>query len=213
MQLQEYNLQIKHISGAQNFFADVLSRNPTGLTTELHRLKNSKQEISVAKVDLKIDKGILKQLKKLPKLQQGNPNLQTIKEEIQTNPAKVHAKYSLKNGIVCTKDHNKHKYWRIMLPKELEAPIFKYVHQSLGHSGTDKCLHQISEMFYIRNLGRKLRKFVASCDTCQKVKHPNKAIKVELLSHLPKNPGDLTAVDFYGPLPAGRGGMKHLFVS
>jgi hypothetical protein len=68
-------------------------------------------------------------------------------------------------------------------------------------------------MFYIRNLGRKLWKFVASCDTCQKVKHPNRAVKVEPLSHLPKNPGDLTAVDFYGPLPTGRGGVKHLFVS
>jgi hypothetical protein len=35
---------------------------------------------------------------------------------------------------------------------------------------------------------------------------------VEPLSHLPRNPGDLIAVDLYGPLPTDRGGVKHLFV-
>jgi hypothetical protein len=99
-----------------------------------------------------------------------------------------------------------------MLSKELEIPIFEYVHQSLGHLGTDKCLHQILAMFCIKNLGRKLRKFIASCDTCQKVKHPNRAIKVEPLSHLPKSPGDLVAVDLYGPLPTDRSGVKYLYV-
>jgi hypothetical protein len=196
MQLQEHNLQIKHISGAQNFFAGILSRNPTGLTPELRKLKNSKQEVLVGKVDLKIDKGIFKQLKELPRLQQRDPNLQKIKERIQTDPARFQENYSFQNGISCTKDSHNYKYWRIMLPNELEIPIFKYIHQSLGHLGTDKCLRQISEMFYVRNLGRRLRKFIASCDTWQKVKHPNRAIKEESVSHLPKNPGDLTAVDF-----------------
>jgi hypothetical protein len=212
MQLQEYPLQIKHISGTQNFFADILSRNPADLTPELRKLKNSKQEVLVAKVDLKIDKGILKHLKEMPKLQEKNSNLRKIIEEIQANPVKVCGKYSFQKGIVCKKDQNNYPYWRIMLPRESEIPIFKYVHQALEHLGTDKCLYQISEMFYIKNLGRKLRKFIASCDTCQKVKHPNRAIKIEPLSHLPRNPGELIAVDVYGPLPAGRGGVKHLFV-
>jgi hypothetical protein len=212
MQLQEYNLQIKHISGAQNFFADILSRNPTGLTPELRKLKSSKQEVLVGKVNLKVDRGIFKQLKELPRLQQGDSDLQKIKERIQADPVKFQEKYSFQNGILCTKDSHNYRYWRIMLPSELEIPIFKYIHQSLGHLGTDKCLRQISEMFYVRNLGRRLRRFIASCDTCQKVKHPNRAVKEESCSHLPKGPGDLTAVDFYGPLPTGRGGVKHLFV-
>jgi hypothetical protein len=156
MQLQGYNLQIKHISGTQNFFADILSRNPAGLTPELCKLQNRKQEVSVAKVDLKIDKEVLKQLKELPKLQQEDPSLQKFREEIQANPVKDNKKYLIQQGILCFKDQNKYQYWRIMLPKELEIPIFKYVHQSLGHLGTNKCLHQISAMFYIKNLGRTL---------------------------------------------------------
>jgi hypothetical protein len=34
MQLQEYDLTVTHIGGADNFFADALSRNPTGLNNE-----------------------------------------------------------------------------------------------------------------------------------------------------------------------------------
>jgi hypothetical protein len=67
MQLQEYPLQIKHISGNQNFFADILSRNPADLTPELRKL-NSKQKVLVAKVDLKIDKGILKTFERITKI-------------------------------------------------------------------------------------------------------------------------------------------------
>jgi putative transposase len=44
------------------------------------------------------------------------------------------------------------------------------------------------------------------------VKHPNWAANIEPLPHLPKKPGELTAVDFYGPLPTGRGGVKYILV-
>jgi hypothetical protein len=36
MQLQEYDLTVTHRSGADNFFADALSQNPTGLSNEKH---------------------------------------------------------------------------------------------------------------------------------------------------------------------------------
>jgi hypothetical protein len=99
-----------------------------------------------------------------------------------------------------------------MLPKVLELNTIEYVHQYLGHAGTDKCYNQISSTFYIKNLGRKIRKYVASCNVCQKVKHPNWTVKIEQLPHLPKKPGELTAVDFYGPLPVGRGGVRYILV-
>jgi hypothetical protein len=44
------------------------------------------------------------------------------------------------------------------------------------------------------------------------VKHPNRADEIERISHLPTKPGDLLAVDLYGPLPIGRGKVKYLFV-
>jgi hypothetical protein len=56
MQLQEYDLRIVHISGANNLFADTLSRNPIGLSQETRDLVMKPSEIFVAKVDLGTDR-------------------------------------------------------------------------------------------------------------------------------------------------------------
>jgi len=52
MQIQEYNLHIQHIRGADNFLADMMSRNPAGLcerdTKELFKPK----ELMVATINL-----------------------------------------------------------------------------------------------------------------------------------------------------------------
>ncbi|PNF28428.1 hypothetical protein B7P43_G15944 [Cryptotermes secundus] len=71
---------------------------------------------------------------------------------------------------------------------------------------------QIAHTFHLKSLGRKVRKFVAHCDICQRVKHPNRSYEIERISHLPTRPGELLTVDLYGPLPTGRGGVKHLLV-
>jgi hypothetical protein len=212
LQLQEYDLQINHISGARNFFADILSRNPVGLTPELRRFQRKRQEINVAKINLEINQTVLQQMKNLQGLQQADPYLQETIGKVQKEPDKYAFKHHVKQDLLCCKDQKEHPYWRIMLPKVLELPTLKYVHQCLGHAGTDKCYGHIVSTFYIKNLGRKIRRYVASCDTCQKVKHPNWAVKIEQLPHLPKKPGELTAVDFYGPLPVGRGGVRYLLV-
>jgi hypothetical protein len=67
-------------------------------------------------------------------------------------------------------------------------------------------------MLLLKNIGRKVQKFVASCDTCQRVKHPNRALDIEERSHLPEGPGELCSIDFYGLLPTGRGGVRYILV-
>jgi hypothetical protein len=81
-----------------------------------------------------------------------------------------------------------------MLPNNLERKIFKYVYLSLGRLGVDKYLEEITCVFHVRNLGRKLRKFIAYCDVCQKTKHPNRSVDVEEKHHFSKKPGDVCAV-------------------
>jgi hypothetical protein len=53
--------------------------------------------------------------------------------------------------------------------------VIMYVHTSLGHLGVDKCVDQVAHSSHIKNLGRKIRKFIARCDKCQRVKYPNKS--------------------------------------
>ena len=62
-----------------------------------------------------------------------------------------------------------------MLPSTLDNLVIKYVHTTLGHLGVDKYMDQVAHSFHIKNLGRKIRKYIARCDTCQRVKYPNKS--------------------------------------
>jgi hypothetical protein len=212
MQLQEYNLNVIHISGANNFLADALSRNPTGLREEDRGLVRKPREILIAKIDLLVDKNLKKELDNLDQHQSSDPKLRELRTRLERDPATVNDRYLLKNDILYSKNDKAHPYWRAILPRNLEYRVIEYVHTLLGHQGTDKCVHQIAHSFVLKNLGRKVRKYVSQCDTCQRVKHPNRAYEIGSSSHLPAAPGELVTIDLYGPLPAGRGGVKNVLV-
>jgi hypothetical protein len=96
------------------------------------------------------------------------------------------------------------------LPACLEERAIQYTHTSLGHLGLEKCVKQIKQAYHLKNLGHKVRKYIACCDTCQRVKFPNSAITTEERSHLPNKPGSLCAIDLFGSLPTSRGGVKYI---
>ena len=73
-------------------------------------------------------------------------------------------------------------------------------------------MDQIAHSFHIKNLGRKIKKFIARCDTCQWVKYPNKSYTTQERSYFPARPGDLCAPDLFGPLPVARGGVRYILV-
>jgi hypothetical protein len=58
-----------------------------------------------------------------------------------------------------------------------------------------KCLEAIRYMFQVKDLGKKLRKFIASCDVCQRVEHSKRSTTIEEKHHFPTRPGDVGAVD------------------
>ena len=68
------------------------------------------------------------------------------------------------------------------------------------------------DTFHFRNLGRKLKNFIADCDICQRSKHMNRAYYVTEKRLLPKRPGELCAVDLYGSLPTSRVYVRYIFV-
>ena len=70
----------------------------------------------------------------------------------------------------------------------------------------------MAHTFYVKNLGRNVRKILCCCDVCQRVKRPNRSYEIESRKHLPKKPGDLCALDFYGQLPVGRGCVRYTVV-
>jgi len=166
----------------------------------------------VHKIQVYEDKTLKKKLQTLVTFQDADERLAAIKGKFTSHPITVKDRYKLQENVLyCREDKNQHR-WKAMLPDNLEQKIFKYVHLSLGHLGVDKCLEEIKCVFHVRNLGRKLSKFIACCDVCRKTKHPNSSVDVEKKHHFPKKPGDVCAADIYCSLPISRGGVRYILV-
>jgi len=84
--------------------------------------------------------------------------------------------------------------------------------QKFSHLGIEKCMQQIKQAYHLKILGHKVRKFIACCDTCQRVKFPNRTIRTEERSNLPRKPGSSCAIDLFGSLPSSCGGVKYVLV-
>ena len=177
-------------------------------TKELFKPK----EVMVAAINLGIDSSVEESLKEIATFQARDKRIQEIIQSVERNQEGASKNVMVQNNILYSKDSHKYTYWRPVLPADLEISVLRYVHTSLGHLGTEKYMAQIANTFHVKGLGRKVRKFISRCDTCQRVKYPNRSCAVQNLSYLPTKPGDLCVVDFYGPLPVGRFGFRYIFV-
>lgn len=71
----------------------------------------------------------------------------------------------------------------------------------------------MTEDFYYRGLRHLVNRFIATCDSCQRNKYSNRNSSAPMQHVIPQRPGDLLSIDFYGPLPVSRGGVKHILVT
>jgi hypothetical protein len=69
LQIQDYDLEIQHIPGGQNSFADILSRNPAGLSPNQITTLTKSRELLPANINLNIDLSIKKTQRDLGNLQ------------------------------------------------------------------------------------------------------------------------------------------------
>ena len=82
VQLQEYDLEIRHIKGVQNHLADILSLNPSGMTDEQTRDLTQPDQVMVHHIEGYKDKDLKKELKALADLQDTDEKLAVIKSRI-----------------------------------------------------------------------------------------------------------------------------------
>ena len=67
--LQQYNIELRHVKGAHNYLADIISRNPAGLNVTEIRNLTKRNTIMVNAINLSIDKSVCKDLRNLGELQ------------------------------------------------------------------------------------------------------------------------------------------------
>jgi hypothetical protein len=73
LQSQEYDMHISHISGTQNYLADIISRHPAGLTLEQIKQLTRPRYVMMAAIRLNIDPQVKKELKDLAAYQDNDP--------------------------------------------------------------------------------------------------------------------------------------------
>ena len=100
---------------------------------------------------------------------------------------------------------------RAIIPVGVSSKIIAECHEIYGHIGSRKCYRLLCEDFYCPHLYRTIRKQISTCVSCQKNKVYVQGSYAEMQNILPTRPGELVSLDFYGPLPAGKYGLKYIF--
>ena len=101
-------------------------------------------------------------------------------------------------------------YWKdlIYVPKDdklRESIIVKnHDHPIAGHPGAKRTKSLMLTKFYWPNLGKDVKKYVESCDRCQKTKTKRKTTVLHP-HNVPENPWETISIDIIGPLPESSG--------
>jgi hypothetical protein len=77
LQLQEYDKEISHIRGTQKYLADIISRNPAGLTSGKIKQLARHRDIMFATMKLKIDPQVKKELMEIAAFQDKDPHIKS----------------------------------------------------------------------------------------------------------------------------------------
>jgi hypothetical protein len=83
--IQQYDIEICHVEGANNVLADIWNRYSSVLSVAETRDLTRPGTIMVHVIDLKINNNVCKDLNNLSKLQETVPRLKDIKDKITEN--------------------------------------------------------------------------------------------------------------------------------
>ena len=105
-------------------------------------------------------------------------------------------------------------YRQVVVPKKCRTSLLRLAHESLmgGHLGAKKTRDRVWQQFFWPGVCTDVRRFVASCDRCQKVSPKGRAKKVPVgKMPLIDEPFRRVAVDFVGPIsPLSERGNRYI---
>lgn len=200
--LQEFSYSVQHMPGKENVEVDALSRYAcVRLPTPLDKCFQI--------FSLKLPLAVIKLLKNIKIFQSEDNKFSKIITELTEKP-NSNSHFILHNDIIYKRGSDAQNF-QLCIPKNMIKDIVIAFHESIGHFGTYKTFLAIKNEIYFENMHRNIKKFIKSCQICQKAK----------ISILPKPPqsqiiptskSDLIAIDTLGPLVKSRGGMTYIFV-
>ena len=199
MAIQDYYISIEHCPGKNNLVADTLSRLP-----------EQENSAKMAHTDGKI---ILYALAKRPSSNLRN-RLQNFAQEqkldsilgqkIKDVEEKNNTKYETHNKLLYfVNGENK----RQCLTNGIIYDIIDEYHEMYAHIGPLRVIKMLNDFFYYTKMAKIVSRRLASCDSCQRNKVTNQTCFSEMKNYQPERPNEILSIDFYGPLPASKGGF------
>ena len=224
--LQQYSYSVSYCRGTDNIVADFFSRNPGGKFHEeisdkvllvsldifCSPVQNNKQISTLVIMMVHQTNNSLKSIVKNFKIKQYSDNhCKKIIEAINNNNVESMENYQLYNEVLFCREKNNNS-WKIVIPSEIKKELISQTHSKLGHPGVYKTWLYIKRFYFWKAMKKDIKKFVKSCDVCQRVKYLSIAMKGEYQMVHSGARSDLVTVDFYGPLPRARGGAEYVLV-
>jgi len=129
----------------------------------------------------------------------------SLKEDNTENDfSKKYTQYQVRNnGLIYFEDWNGNH--RLVVPESLQVDIMSEVHNTItkvAHSGYTKTYNQIATIYYWPRMSRDIKKYVGTCNICQKTK-PRRHAPVRVLQPIliPSQPFEVVSMDFIPELP------------
>ncbi len=105
-------------------------------------------------------------------------------------------------------------YERIIAPESLYPQILRRLHDDRegGHLGIDQTFYSVSKRFYWPYMYTYVRKYVSSCDICQKNTYSNQKPQGLMQPVRIEKPWERLSVDLIGPMPKTKKGNEYALV-
>lgn len=151
---------------------------------------------------------------KISELQETEISISRIRKIIENinrrNTARRTATYMLNNNILYRRDLG---IYRVVLPRTIAIHLVQETHEAYGHVGARKIARMLAENFVGKGLRHLIGQTIAVYDSCQRNKYSTRNYAAPMQNIIPEGPGDLLSIDFYGPLPVSRAGVRHILVT
>lgn len=184
-ELSSYDFVIEHVKGKENVVADALSRRPDYQDkTDNHETGSFLQEIDGK---LRINKAMM-------------VSVQTDDSKIKKEIKESTKGQQQKEGLVEDSEGYLRFRGAIFVPKSMETKVIKEHHDGIehGHPGIARTMEKIQREYYFAGMYRKIKKYIAQCDSCNRNKYTHQRPQGKLVKDDEKatRPWQKITVDF-----------------
>lgn len=187
LELNQYDIKIKHRAGKQSEVPDALSRAVNALGAET----NVDEE----------DPWLLSMKRKLEEDPVRYPDFQIQGGKL--------FKYEFSKDDIGSLTHR----WKEYVSPRARPELIETVHRDLCHLGVERCLSRIRQIYFWPGVVHSVKSIVRSCETCKHVKARNYSTNVPMgQSREAKFPFQFISMDHWGPVTRSTKGHTYLLV-